>query len=260
MRKFWIGLSIFSLLVISAWALVWNANYEIPVLMYHHIDQACSHVSSICVSPQRFRQQMRFIKDRGYRVIDLDTYYQYISGKRRINKRNLVVITFDDGYRDNFYNALPVLKKYGFSACIFVVPAKLSQRDRLTPRQLKVLSQNNITIGSHTFTERYLPDVGNKELVFELCDSKRVLEEIVGGTVKYLCYPSGGFDRRVQTVARKCGYLLGFTTYRGYHKTYRNLSPWEIKRIKITQRDNPLILFFKLSGRYNLFRSVKDPS
>ena len=233
-------------------------HYQIPVLMYHSIDEKCSKYSTLCVSPQRFKEQMEFIKRRGYKVLTIQEYISLINKPVWSIPHNLVLITFDDGYKNNFTYAYPVLKRLGFPACIFMVAAKVNQKDRLSAQQLKILSQNGITIGSHTLTERYLPHLTEEEIEIELCTSKKILEEITGKKIIALCYPTGGFNKSIQKIAQKCGYKIAFTTNRGYKVFPQDI--FAIRRIKITQKDNNFILFFKLSGWYNLFRRIRNPS
>lgn len=239
--------------------LTWLPHYEIPVLMYHHVAVPGPSAPGNYVSPEKFRQQMAYIKQRGYEVIDLDTYYEYVAGRKKIKKRNLIVITFDDGYKDNFINALPVLEEFDFPACIFMAAGKVGQPDRLDVQEIKTLIEKDVTIGSHTFNEVYLPDLKIEDVEFELCHSRKVLEDITGEEVNYLCYPTGGFSGDIKGIARKCGYRMAFTTNRGYVKSYKNRDVFEIKRVKMKETDNLLALFLKLSGRYNIFRKVKDP-
>ena len=95
-------------LVIGGWYFL-ETKYYPPILMYHSIDEQWTKVK-LSVSPEQFREQMKFLRDRHYNVISLDELADLIMSGRRI-PHNTVVITFDDGNENNYTNAFPVLKE-----------------------------------------------------------------------------------------------------------------------------------------------------
>ena len=88
---------------------------RIPILMYHSIDDS---LAAACVRPKCFEEQMAYLKHVGYEAVDLDAVFSYMTIGVSLPSKP-IVITFDDGYRDNMENAYPILKKYGMCATIF---------------------------------------------------------------------------------------------------------------------------------------------
>lgn len=230
--------------------------YVAPIMMYHHVDDS-NYGEANYVSLEKFEEHLKFLKDHHYHVISFHELVTLIKENRRISRKT-VVLTFDDGYRNNYLNAYKLLKKYGFPAMIFVPTGSIGEPDRLTEAQMKEMMANGIAIGSHTQTECYLPDKNLEELYEELSDSRKILEKILGKEVRYLAYPCGGFTKEAKEVARKSGYLGACTTNRGYDRWNKDV--FELNRIRFSNKDNSnVILWVKLSGYYNLFRKPKNP-
>ena len=233
--------------------------YVAPILMYHHIDER-GGVSSLSVSPENFRRQMRFLSEHNYNVISLAEFVQAKLEKKRL-ARNTVVLTFDDGYEDNYLLAYPVLKKYSLPAIIFVIVGSIGEEGYLNHRQIKEMSSSGIIdIGSHTLSGAYLPGQSRGELNREIGLSKKTLEANLNNRTEFFCYPIGGFSPGIQEIVKRCGYAAACTTNRGKAKDRLNNDLFALKRIKIKDSFPNLFVFrVKLSGYYNLFRRVREP-
>ncbi len=235
---------------------IWlQGQYVVPILMYHHV-KPNSIKDLNTVSPENFKRQMKFLSKYGYKVLSLD---EYMAIKKSGGKfaHNSVVITFDDGYEDNYIYAYPVLKKFNFSATEFVISDLVGRKNLLNWDQIKEMQRNGIIIGSHTRRHRYLPNTIEEELKDEIMGSKRVIEKELRQKVDYIAYPTGGFTEEAKELARAAGYIAGFTTNRGYDKTNTDL--YELKRIRMNNYDHWLVLLAKYSGYYNVFRQIKKP-
>lgn len=230
--------------------------YVVPILMYHSIFKADTYKPNE-VSSASFNFQMGFLKTKGYDVLSLDQYVEKKLNREKFSRKS-VVITFDDGYVDNYTVAYQILKKYGFPATIFMPSDKVDLEERLTESQIKEMLVNRITIGSHTRTECYLPDADENQLYDEIVNSKKILEERFSIKVDYIAYCKGGFSDQIKQMVKNAGYKAALTTNRGFDKTNTDL--FEINRIRISDRDtNNIMLWAKLSGYYNLFRKTKSP-
>jgi len=224
--------------------------------MYHSLDKTKVKTYA-AVDPVVFSQQMKFIKAGGYRVISLVEYCQLLKEDKSI-PQNLVVITFDDGYKDNL-KAIKVLKEFGYPVTIFVI-AKEIGRDGFLSREdiVSFLADEeiNVNIGSHTLTHAYLPDQERLVMKREISRSKSLLEENFSQDVETFSYPIGGFTKEALSDVEKAGYLCACATNRGFS---RKLNRFALRRIKITNRDLGFKLWAKLSGFYNAFRKPKNP-
>ena len=122
------------------------------------------------------------------------------------------------------------------------------------------MSPEVVTIGSHTASHRYLPDISLDEVKKEFMESKQVLEKELKRPVSFLSYPVGGFSADIARAAQETGYLAAFTTNRGSNFWQRDL--FALKRVKMTDHSTrPYVLWAKLSGYYYLFSGFrpKDP-
>ncbi len=225
-------------------------------MMYHAVDYA-GHPKGNMVTPENFSYQMDYLKNHGYKVISLDELVRGIKEKRSFPKKT-VVITFDDGYQDNYHQAFPILKENQFLAIIFVSSEQIGQSGYLTVEEMKEMKQYNVTVGSHTLNQAYLPSVPPKEQRRQIEMSKKLLEEKLGYPVEYISYSSGGFSEAIKAMVKEAGYKGACTTNRGTHRF--NEDVYELKRIRFSNTDrSPLALWAKLSGYYNLFRKHRAP-
>jgi len=264
-----ITVSIFIVLfIVAAGFYVWAQDlYVVPILMYHSISLADTKPLMVMgyprqlklrlnnVSPQSFDTQMGYLKNNGYRVIPLSEYIEGRQAGRKFSHKT-VVITFDDGYADNYTNAFPVLKKYRFPATIFLISDYLSRGPMfLSSDQVKEMSRQGISFGSHTRRHAYLPSLSQAQLIDEIVESKHDLEKNLGQPIDYIAYPCGGFSDQVKTIAAQAGYKAAVATNRGMNRF--NLDLYELRRIHINSGDSEWTLNGKLSGYYNLFRELK---
>jgi len=192
-------------------------------------------------------------------VISLDELVQGIKNGASFSEKT-VVITFDDGFENNFLYAFPVLAKFDIPATIFIVTGYMGEKEGyLNWDQIRFMSNNGMDIGAHTRNNEYLPSIKDPGSLWdEIAGSKKDIEENLGTNVMYFCYPIGGFTKDVKDTVRKAGYKGACTTNRGTDRYNKDV--YELNRIKITNSDctKPLHFRAKLSGYYNLFRHLKD--
>ena len=224
--------------------------------MYHRFGYGSN---SLFVTPDNFEKQMEYLKKGSYKVISLDELVKGIENKRRFRRKTLV-ITIDDGYKDIFTYAYPILKRYEFPATIFVIANHIDNReDFLTREEIKEMLGHNISIGAHTKNEFYLPEIEKEGILWdEIVNCKFLIESKIGSRIDFFCYPIGGFTEEIKEIVQKGGYKAACTTNRGFSKFNKDL--YELKRVKITNSDmnRPLHFWAKLTGYYNLLRSKKS--
>ena len=248
------------IILLGAFYFTWLApRYTVPILLYHDIGY---EKDSFFVSPENFAKQMEYIKKNGYEVITLDELVTSIKNKKSL-KKNKVVITFDDGYRDNFQYAYPVLKKHGFPATIFIISdfvgkPSSNKKEFLNWEEVILMSKDRISFGGHTKTHLYLGSMKDEKAAFdEILGSKNAIEQKIGMPVDYFCYPSGGFCQRAKELVVQAGYKGACSTNRGFVTFNRDV--YELKRIKVTNSDmiKPFSFWAKLSGYYDVLRKQK---
>ena len=202
---------------------------NIPIPTYHCIDNAVWGYKNMFVSPGTFDEQMKYLKDQGYSTItfsDLD----------RINTiKKPILITFDDGYEDNYTNAYPILKKYGFKATIFLICDAIGKPKYLKLSQIRQM-KDCIDFQSHTITHPHLANLSPNKIEFELSHSKNQLETLLNKKIDVIAYPYGSYNATVVNIAKKY-YTYALTTHFG--KFYDSIgNDYQIKRMEILDKTN----------------------
>ncbi|RJO65142.1 MAG: polysaccharide deacetylase family protein [Candidatus Omnitrophota bacterium] len=235
-------------------------NYVVPVLMYHSVSPFATEENRLSVRCASFERQMRFLKKHRYHVITLSSLAEMIKSKQKIPRRT-VVLTFDDGYRDNFTYAFPVLKKYNLPATIFVIISEVGriQGDRLTWEEIYEMQHSGIiTFGSHALGPEPLINIANPDKVKkEIYDSKKALEGKLKTPVESFSYPEGRFNPAIRQLVKDAGYTVAVATSPG--KGYPNDDAWALKRLRISSTsDNLFVFWFEISGIYTFIKEHRD--
>ncbi len=176
--------------------------------MYHSISESVlSEDEGLSVRPEDFESQIKFLLENDYTLIfasDLKHSYKY---------KKPAVITFDDGYVDNYTTAYPILKKYNAKATVFVVSDKIDTDGYITKEQLKEMSDSNIiSIQSHCATHPNLCKVSLEQATIEFQKSKATIEQITNKEVNTLAYPYGSTNKEIMKETSKY-YDIAFITF-----------------------------------------------
>ena len=186
LQKNKLKLIIFSLVIIlgfTASFIFSKVNYDVPILMYHSLDNLKAvKEPQLVVSSKKFEKQMQFLKKHHYKVIPFEELINIMRNNKPL-PRKAVVLTFDDGYLDNYTSGLSILKKNNFPAIIFISAEKIGLTGYMDLSQIKELLKNNISIGSHTLSHKYLPGAKSEELMREIKYSKVILESYISSPV-----------------------------------------------------------------------------
>ncbi len=189
-----------------------NDNVGVPVLYYHSVRESADN--EVTITPEKLRMQLKYIKDQGYITLTMSELKNYLLDNSPIPQKS-IVITFDDGYMDNYYNAFPILKDLDMVATIFCITSNLDGSYYLSKDAITEMSNYGIDIQSHTVNHHKLDKMTYSEQLAELKTSKKTLEAITGKEVTSIAYPFGNFNDNSIKAAKDAGYTLGFTTRRG---------------------------------------------
>lgn len=208
----------------------------IVVLMYHRINDVLP-AGELVVPVAKFRQQMEYLAK-------LDA------------KKYQVLLTFDDGYRDNYQNAFPVLKRLKLPATIFLTTGYVGtlkkkpryknvpwRRDYLNWREVKEMARCGITFGAHTVTHPHLSHLGYKEQQREIEESVRKI-----GIKKIFCYPYGEYNKDTLKILKELGVEMAFTVRPGVWR--KGDDPLKVKRMGISGSDSMAEFRAKVCKRY----------
>ncbi len=234
-----------------------NTNKKgLTILTYHSISNEI--VPDETVTPDEFERQLQYIEEN-YKVIPLEEAMEYL--QTDIEKgSSSIVITFDDGYSDNYYNAYPLLKKHNFPATIFLITdfIKNNVSKYLSPSEIHEMKSNNISFGSHTISHRILTGLRKEEIIREIKGSKDILESQLGQRINSFAYPVGtraDFDDAIMEIVKAYKYTCACSNVYGMNG--KNDDIFALKRIGIETTDNFFIFKKKLEGALNIM-SFKD--
>lgn len=184
---------------------------RVPILVYHHVqDHAVDDVRTqriLAVPPTAFDAQMATLRDAGVQVVTLGRLLDAIDGRDTI-PGPAVVLTFDDGWASQFANALPVLRRYGYSATFFIYTAPIGRDPGfMTWDEVRALRDAGMEIGGHTRTHQHLPQMRDTaELRDEIAGGREVLEGELRAPVTAFAYPFGEWTSREEQVVREAGF------------------------------------------------------
>lgn len=186
----------------------------IPILMYHQVKDlpptAGLEDLTWTVSPAALDAQLGYLADKGYVTISLDQLLDGMAGKASLPAKP-VVITFDDGWRTQYTNALPMLKKYKQTATFYVVSTYMGYGAYFTWEMTAEVRDAGMTIAGHTLDHANLPTLSAPALDKELRDSKAALESKLAITVSHFAYPYGAYNDAVVAAVKRAGYRTAST-------------------------------------------------
>jgi peptidoglycan/xylan/chitin deacetylase (PgdA/CDA1 family) len=200
---------------------------RVPILMYHSIDD---DDAAACVRPGRFDEQMAYLKKAGYRTIDLDTLYDHFSAGEEVTEKS-IVITFDDGYRDNVEQAAPILERYGFCATVYLptdhlgVSNRWNAADGVPQRPLlgwdevrRLGSDSVLSFQAHSCSHPKLSRLPLGQMEREVRRCKDLIEERLGNPCHHFAYPYGDLSDAVRDIVGAAGFHTAVTTRWGHNR------------------------------------------
>jgi peptidoglycan/xylan/chitin deacetylase (PgdA/CDA1 family) len=209
--------------------------------MYHYISvpppNADNYRVDLSVAPWNLDAQLAWLAENGYRTITLqDLLYHLTLGWPL--PENPIILTFDDGYTDTYFNAFPILKKYGFTGTIFVITDHVTfgNPNHATWDQILEMHNAGMDIQSHSRSHPDLRGQSEEELLWQVLGSREAIEARIGKKVRFFCFPSGRYDANVIYALQKYGYWAAVTTEYGATHSSENL--YTLKRIRIRWTDS----------------------
>lgn len=211
-------------------------NYQqraVTVLAYHSVmREATQKNAPYSISETVFIEQMEYLREAGYSVVTMDDAILGLEGKKLLPTKPLV-ITFDDGYKDNFYIAWPILQRFDYPATIFVATSLIATDGFMTWQDIEAAYKAGILFSSHTVSHKALADLSDGQIIFELKQSKLLFDENVDINIKYLAYPFGSYKKEMFPILKEAGYDAAFTGHLGTSSPKTDL--YELERVNIVQ-------------------------
>ena len=218
----------------------------LPILMYHSIARVDNDPNALCVPPERFAQQLATLRAVGLRGVGVG---ELLAAHRRGQGRNLVGLTFDDGYEDFLTTACPILEDHGFTGTVYVLSARPGgtnawdpepELDLLTRKQIQRIADRGMEVGSHGRLHQRLTELSPAELEAEISGSRDELAAVLGRTPAGFAYPYGAVDADVLRVTADAGYVYACAVKVATPSTFA------LRRFFVGRADSPARLLLKL--------------
>jgi len=194
---------------------------RVPILVYHGVGPfylgASQHLKTFGVEPETFERQLQYLKTNSFTSVSFEQLTNSLSNKLRLPEKP-VILTFDDGWKNQYIHAFPLLKKYNFTATFFIPTDSIGKRSLLNWDEIKEMDRAGMVIGSHTKKHLFLDDVGDEELKEELVESKKILESQLEHLVLDIAYPYGRYNEKVLKAVKDAGYRDARTTDPGVYQ------------------------------------------
>ena len=181
----------------------WARHTPVPILVYHHVQGYLGGSYLMYVGTSQFAGQLRYLRSHGYHPVTMRQVWDDWTGKADL-PRHPVVLSFDDGYPNQYFNAARQLRRYRWPAVLNLVARRGTT---LSDAQVRRMVRWGWEIGSHTLSHPILTRCSAATLRRELVLSRRILHHELDVPVDFLCYPGGAYDGRVMRAARDAGYL-----------------------------------------------------
>ena len=245
-------------------AIVDTLRREMPILMYHRFiaNESEKGIHGTWMHEKRFESHLRLIKKLGFTTLTFRDFEEKGFIHRIESGKKYLMITADDGYRDNLTRMLPLLEKYDMKAVIFIVSDETHNRwdtdsaanpdvraDLLSADEIKALDNSGrIEIGGHTLSHAKLDELSPTEQRREIIENKAQLEKILGHPIISFAYPYGNINESAKSEVKDAGYRFAVATDSGPRQMHED--PFQIRRIAVFPRTNTFSLWRKIRGNY----------
>ncbi|MGL5964298.1 MAG: polysaccharide deacetylase family protein [Fusobacteriaceae bacterium] len=252
---------------------VFKKKNDIPIIMYHRIiedEPEEKGVHGNYTLKKDFEEQLRYLTEAGYETLN----FEDLSGDKYKNRfdrmKKKVILTFDDGYEDNYRVAFPLLKKYGCKAVIYIMGEATYNRwdtehptapekkfDLMSDGQIREMQDSGLVeFGIHTLSHPRLSKLKTEEIDYEINESKRRIEKKLGLKTFSFAYPYGDYDERVKKIAEDSGFQFIVATDSGSVCFSDDLG--SIRRIGMFSKNTLFNFKRKVSGRYNFIKIKRE--
>ncbi len=193
---------------------------DVPILMYHYISAAPNPQDrirySLSVPPEMFEAQLKLLRDNGFTTITLRDLYEYLAVGAPLPDKP-IILTFDDGYVDNYTHAFPLLQKYGMTGTFFVLTGRADDGDPayLSWDMIQQMSNAGMDIQLHSRDHLDMRNRSYDWLVFQIIGGRQSIEGHTGKPVIFMAYPSGKYDANVLRFLRSTNFWAAVTTNPG---------------------------------------------
>ena len=215
---------------------------NIPILMYHEVvaeDEYNFNAKRIknpyILTVHQFEAQINFLHKNCYSTISLNTLVSVLKGDQNIFLPDKpIILTFDDGFENIYLNVLPILIRYNFLATFFVIINKIDHEMMMSWKQIEELYNYGMSVQSHTMNHQLMKGLNYNEILYELSESKKKLQDYLQCSIDFLSIPHGSYNKFYKDIAKKLGYLGGCTSNIGF--VNNSSDPFLLPRIVVNSK------------------------
>lgn len=213
-----------------------SRSVRVPILMYHYISvppgDADQYRINLSVEPEVFRQQMAFLKSQGYETIDMYDLLDAILNGRQLPDKP-IILTFDDGYRDAYLNAYPILTEFGYTGTFFISTEFVDRglEPYMTWPMIEEMAAAGHRFESHGRSHLDLAKLGRADLIWQILGSQETLAAHIGYKPHFLSYPSGSYNDQTIAMVQELSFWGAVTTQGGSWHGFHNRFEWPRIRV-----------------------------
>lgn len=255
---------IFVLLIFAAILFYIRFYNRIPILMYHRLADIPGDRNAL--PPEKFLEQLHFLKQKGYHTATMHEVWAHYTMGKKLPKKS-VLLTFDDGYADNFTIALPLLQKFQMRAAVFPISNWIGKENKwenfnkeltttMTDEQLRAWLAAGMEIGAHSVNHPFLAGCRPDVLLREVSECKQALKNRLGYDIDFFCYPYGNFSPTVISALKAAGYKGAFAIFD--RVPLWNTDVYALPRIPIPARQRMWEFRLKVSRAHIVFLLLRQ--
>lgn len=232
------------------------------ILMYHSVGH---NQAFFTVKPKIFEKQLAYLKNKGFKIVFLSELIRLLKEKQDCSK--IVVLTFDDGYLDNYEIVLPLLKKYQLPATIFLITGLLgsnwanSENISLPllrePEIKEIILSGLVEFMPHSVNHKKVTKITNEEIDYETIESKKNIERLTGKNANIFAYPKGRSNQQAIDIIRKNGFIAAVTTTEGL-VNLNNYNLYQLPRNAVNSKTSRAQFIGKLSNSIDYYLKLKN--
>lgn len=217
----------------------YSLTVRVPILMYHYVSDppegADKYRVDLSVSPANFRAQLQYLADNGFTTIDLYELSLAITGKRSLPPKP-VILTFDDGYLDQYRNAFPMLQEFGFTGTFFIVTEFVDAANPayMSWEMIEEMAAAGMHMEPHSRTHADLSEQPRDVLIWQILGSQETLAAHIGYTPRFFCYPGGRYDEDTIAILEELDFWGAVVTAGGKWHGFNDRYEWKRLRMRNT--------------------------
>jgi peptidoglycan/xylan/chitin deacetylase (PgdA/CDA1 family) len=216
-----------------------TATVKVPILMYHYIsdppEDADIYREDLSVTPAAFREQLQYLADNGYTPVDLYDLSLAVTRQKALPPKP-VILTFDDGYLDQYTNAFPLLKEFGFTGTFFIITGFVDSGNSayMSWPMITEMAAAGMRMESHSRSHPDLSEAERDELIWQILGSQETLAAHIGYTPRFFCYPGGRYSDETIEMLQELDFWGAVTTAGGVMHSYEDRFEWSRVRMRNT--------------------------